>query len=100
MIFLCGLIAMVFSLLAIWLYLVPLIGGALTALAIAAVALLTVIVLALLLRRRPAPAPPPAPSPAVLLAEIDKLVRTNLAPSLLAALIAGVMAGSSGPNRP
>ncbi len=95
----CGVIAMAFALVAIWLFLTPVIGARLTALAIAVLALLTAMVLALLLRRRPNPAPAPAPPPTAMLAEVERLVRANLAPSLLAALIAGVMAGSSGPDR-
>jgi hypothetical protein len=89
---LCALIAIGFGVTALWLVLRPQIGSAYTALAIAGLALMLAGILGLLLR--PRPAPPATVAPVALLAEAEQLIRANLVPSLLAALIAGAVTGS------
>lgn len=89
-----GCLALGFTMAALWLFLWPWLGGGGTALVLAGLTLATAAGLALWLRQAPAKAAAPAP-PAVSLEAAEQLIRAHLAPSLLAALMAGAYFGSN-----
>jgi hypothetical protein len=98
----CLLIAAGFLLAAAWLVLVPLIGALNTALVIAGLALFTASLIMLFLRYGQPSSPVAAPTSlldSVPLAELGQMFNGNKASILLAALLAGVIAGSTKTER-
>jgi hypothetical protein len=93
---LCAIAAVACGLAALWIYVLPhtgavgaplVVGGVLVALCLA---MLMLVRYGLAPRQAPGPA---AGSPALLLADMTRLVRDNKAPVLMAALLAGLVAG-------
>ena len=91
----CGVAAMACALVALWLYVLPQVGPTGAPLVVAGVLLAMCLALLALVRYGMKPRPPPATSaaPSVLIAEATRLVNENKAAALLAALLAGLVAG-------
>ncbi len=97
---LCLLIASGFLLAALWLFLEPRLGAIQTALLIAALLALKATVIALLLRYWRPTRKASAPIEALPVAELMAVFNTHKMPALLAALAAGVIAGTATHRRP
>ena len=91
----CGVAAMACALVALWLYVLPQVGPTGAPLVVAGVLLAMCLALVALLRYglKPRPAPASGVAPSVLIAETARLVNENKAAALLAALLAGLVAG-------
>ena len=91
----CGCAAIACALAALWLYVLPLVGPTGAPLVVAGVLLVMCLALTVVLRHelRPRPPPPPGIAPSVLLAEATRLLNENKAAVLMAALLAGLVAG-------
>ncbi len=94
----CAVAAIACTLAALWIYAWPRVGAAGAALIVAGVLLAMSLGLLLVLRFGLAPRPPPPPhtdAASMLFAESVRLLKENKAPVLLAALLAGLLAGKT-----
>lgn len=91
----CGFAAIACALAALWLFLLPQLGPTGAPLVIAGVLVVMCGALLAVLRHemKPGPPPPAGIAPSVLLAEATRLLNENKAAVLMAALLAGLVAG-------
>lgn len=92
----CGFAAMTCALVALWLYVLPKVGPTGAPLVVGGVLVVMCLVLVALVRYelRPRPSPPAGVTSTVLIAEATRLLKENKGPVLLAALVAGLVAGT------
>jgi hypothetical protein len=96
---LCMLVAEGFLVTAIWLFLLPVLGSAFTALALAGIVLVKAGLIAVWLRLKPSRATPHATAPAMhplallppVLEEAGRMFNAHKAPSLMAAMLIGLV---------
>jgi hypothetical protein len=93
--FACAVAALACGLAALWICVLPHVGAAGAAAIVAGVLLALCLALLALVRYglKPRPTPPVGAGVPLLLAEAARLVRDNKGPTLLAALVAGFVAG-------
>lgn len=91
----CGVAALTCGLVALWLYMLPLVGPTGAPLVVGGVLLVLCLVLLAVVRYgvRPRPPPPAAITPTALLAEATRVLNENKGTLLTAALLAGLVAG-------
>jgi hypothetical protein len=95
----CAIAAVACVLAALWIYALPHVGAIGAPLVVAGVLLVMCLAVLMLMRyrlkRRPAP-PAAGAAPALLLAEATRLFKEHKGPVLMAALLAGLVAGRNG----